>query len=300
MKTLWKPNSSTNTLFCTGTLFYKIQAPLHFSSRKNHPQEHARTGFCIHYTAIINTRSRYYIQLLHTATLHFHWPHWPPTPPHCNWSHRFHRWTLTRLPRQPAVSSDLIPNRMKDGISKRESLQGVFCEGQVCFHSTLVKNIWDLKNPTQHFGKKTPLLFTTHLGDFPEPAIDGPFHMRSGKHCSWSSSNPPQKNSVGKHRKSWARNKETWIIQNDSKMCSYRLNYICSRFAVRYHPTPPPHMVWSQNLRVAAFRMKTLHLQCFLHGGLLARSANLQIPWIFATNLPKTCYLQCFGFDIVE
>ena len=42
-------------------------------------------------------------------------------------------------------------------------------------------------------------------------------------------------------------------------------------------PPPPPHMVWSQNLRFAAFRMKTLYLQCFLHGGLLARSANLQI-----------------------
>ena len=31
-------------------------------------------------------------------------------------------------------------------------------------------------------------------------------------------------------------------------------------------PPPPPHMVWSQNLRFAAFRMKT-YLQCFLHGG---------------------------------
>ena len=70
-----------------------------------------------------------------------------------------------------------------------------------------------------------------------------------------------------------------------------------SRFATT---PPPPHMVWSQNLRFAAFRMKTLYLQCFLHGGLLARSATLQIRWIFATNLPKTCYLQCFGFDIVE
>ena len=65
-------------------------------------------------------------------------------------------------------------------------------------------------------------------------------------------------------------------------------------------PPPPPHMVWSQNLRFAAFRMKTLYLQCFLHGGLLVRSATLQSRWIFATNLPKTCYLQCFGFDIVE
>ena len=65
-------------------------------------------------------------------------------------------------------------------------------------------------------------------------------------------------------------------------------------------PPPPPNMVWSQNLRFAAFRMKTLYLQCFLHGGLLVRPATLQILWIFATNLPKTCYLQCFGFDIVE
>ena len=70
-----------------------------------------------------------------------------------------------------------------------------------------------------------------------------------------------------------------------------------SRFATT---PPPPHMVWSQNLRFAAFRMKTLYLQCFLHGGLRVRSATLQIRWIFATNLPKTCYLQCFGFDIVE
>ena len=68
----------------------------------------------------------------------------------------------------------------------------------------------------------------------------------------------------------------------------------------RFATTPPPHMVWSQNLRFAAFRMKTLYLQCFLHGGLLVRSATLQIRWIFETNLPKTCYLQRFGFDIVE
>ena len=60
---------------------------------------------------------------------------------------------------------------------------------------------------------------------------------------------------------------------------------------------PPP---WSQNLRFAAFRMKTLNLQCFLHGGWLARSANLQIRRISATSLPQTCSLQCFGFDIVE
>ena len=48
-----------------------------------------------------------------------------------------------------------------------------------------------------------------------------------------------------------------------------------SRFATT--PPPPPPMVWSQNLRFAAFCMKTWYLQCFLHGGWLARSANLQI-----------------------
>ena len=47
-----------------------------------------------------------------------------------------------------------------------------------------------------------------------------------------------------------------------------------SRFATT---PPPPPMVWSQNLRFAAFCMKTWYLQCFLHGGWLARSANLQI-----------------------
>ena len=44
----------------------------------------------------------------------------------------------------------------------------------------------------------------------------------------------------------------------------------------RFATTPPP-MVWSQNLRFAAFCMKTWYLQCFLHGGWLERSANLQI-----------------------
>ena len=32
--------------------------------------------------------------------------------------------------------------------------------------------------------------------------------------------------------------------------------HLWSRFAVRYHPPPPAHMVWSQNPRFAAFRMK--------------------------------------------
>ena len=41
----------------------------------------------------------------------------------------------------------------------------------------------------------------------------------------------------------------------------------------RFATTPPPPMVWSQNLRFAAFCMKTRYLQ----GAWLARSANLQI-----------------------
>ena len=97
---------------------------------------------------------------------------------------------------------------------------------------------------------------------------------------------------------------DDWILWYDLSGESFHIIHISiydpgSRFATP-PPPPPPHMVWSQNLRFAAFRMKTLDLQCFLHGGLLVRSATLQIRWIFATNLPKTCYLQCFGFDIVE
>ena len=56
-----------------------------------------------------------------------------------------------------------------------------------------------------------------------------------------------------------------------------------SRFATT---PPPPPMVWSQNLRFAAFCMKTWYLQCFLHGGWLARSANLQIRRI-SCNRPS-------------
>ena len=43
---------------------------------------------------------------------------------------------------------------------------------------------------------------------------------------------------------------------------------------------PPPPMDWSQK------PMKTWYLQCFLHGGWLARCANLQIPRI-SCNQPS-------------
>ena len=64
-------------------------------------------------------------------------------------------------------------------------------------------------------------------------------------------------------------------------------------------PPPPPHGMVPKPA-FCSIPHENVVFGVFLHGGLLARSANLQIPWIFATNLPKTCYLQCFGFDIVE
>ena len=60
----------------------------------------------------------------------------------------------------------------------------------------------------------------------------------------------------------------------------------------RFATTPPHGMVPKP--------AKTRNLQCFLHGGWLARSAILQIRRISATSLQKTCYLQCFGCEIVE
>ena len=59
-------------------------------------------------------------------------------------------------------------------------------------------------------------------------------------------------------------------------------------------PPPPPPMVWSQNLRFAAFRMKTLNLQCFLHGGWLARSANLQIRNNFCNQPSANVFFAMF------
>ena len=47
---------------------------------------------------------------------------------------------------------------------------------------------------------------------------------------------------------------------------------------VRRSLPPPPPMVWSQNLRFAAFCIKTWYLQCSLHGGWLAPSANCNQP----------------------
>ena len=65
-----------------------------------------------------------------------------------------------------------------------------------------------------------------------------------------------------------------------------------SRFATT--PPPPPPMVWSQNLRFAAFCMKTWYLQCFLHGGWLARSANLQIRRISCNQLSENVLFAMF------
>ena len=49
-------------------------------------------------------------------------------------------------------------------------------------------------------------------------------------------------------------------------------------------PYPPPPMVWSQNLRFAAFWQENVVFT--------ELSANLQTCKISATNLPKPCYLQ--------
>ena len=67
--------------------------------------------------------------------------------------------------------------------------------------------------------------------------------------------------------------------------CTYIWFPRYSRFATTPPPPPPPR-VWSQHLRFAAFCMKTRYLQCFLHGGWLARSANLQMRRI-SCNQPS-------------
>ena len=75
------------------------------------------------------------------------------------------------------------------------------------------------------------------------------------------------------------------------KLWTFYPIYPGSRFATTPPPSPP--MVWSQNLRFAAFCMKALDLQCFLHGGWLARSANLQIHMI-SCNQPSDNVLFAF------
>ena len=65
-----------------------------------------------------------------------------------------------------------------------------------------------------------------------------------------------------------------------------------SRFATTPPPSPP--MVWSQNLRFAAFCMKKWYLQCFLHGGWLARSAHLQMRGISCSRPSENVLFAMF------
>ena len=80
------------------------------------------------------------------------------------------------------------------------------------------------------------------------------------------------------------------------KYIAYMTLHIWSRFAVRYH-LPPWYGPKTCALQHSAWKRRVCSV--FLHGGWRARSANLQFRRISATSLPKTCYLQCFGFDIV-
>ncbi len=80
------------------------------------------------------------------------------------------------------------------------------------------------------------------------------------------------------------------------KYIAYMTLHIWSRFAVRYH-LPPWYGPKTCALQHSAWKRRICSV--FLHGGWRARSANLQFRRISATSLPKTCYLQCFGFDIV-
>ena len=224
MTTLWKPNSSTNTntLFCTGTLFYKSKHPL----QPEKPSARTCKNRILH---SLYGNHKYQIQVLHPTPSkcsflpanRIQQPYTStdptgPTPPHCNWSHRFHRWTLTRSPWQPAVSSDLIPNRMKDEISKRESVQGVFCEGQVCFNSRWLKIYGTSKIPGQHFGDPyfSPPIWATSQS-LPLMAL---FTCAQASIVADPRAIRPKRTGWENTRR--ARKKETWIIQNDSKMCS--------------------------------------------------------------------------------
>ena len=77
-----------------------------------------------------------------------------------------------------------------------------------------------------------------------------------------------------------------------------KYTYIWSRFAVRYPPPPPHGMV--PKPAFCSIPHENVVFAVFFAWWVAGAVRNLQIRWIFATNLPKTCYLQCFGFDIVE
>lgn len=135
-----------------------------FSSRKNHPQEHARTGFCIHYTAIINTRSRQYIQLLQNALSCLQTAYSNPTlpltplaPPHRivtdhiastggRWQDRHGNLLY------PAIWS---PTGWRMGFPNAKMFKVFFSEGQVCFNSRWLKIYGTSKIPRNILGTLT-------------------------------------------------------------------------------------------------------------------------------------------------
>ena len=69
--------------------------------------------------------------------------------------------------------------------------------------------------------------------------------------------------------------------------------YIWSRFAVRYHP--PSRWYGPKTCVLQHCGTKTRYLQCLLHGGWLARSSNMQIRRISATNLRKTFICRIYA-----
>ena len=63
----------------------------------------------------------------------------------------------------------------------------------------------------------------------------------------------------------------------------------------RFAATPPPHMVWSQNLAFCSIPHENVCIcSVFCMVGLLARSANLQIRWIFANQPSENVLFAMF------
>lgn len=153
MKTLWKPNSSTNTLFCTGTSFYKSKHPPLFQPEK----PSART--CKNW--------RYYIQLLQNAMSCLQTAYSNPTlpltpltplaPPHRivtdhiastggRWQDRHGNLLY------PAIWS---PTGWRMGFPNAKMFKVFWSEGQVCFNSRWLKIYGTSKIPRNILGTLT-------------------------------------------------------------------------------------------------------------------------------------------------
>ena len=89
-----------------------------------------------------------------------------------------------------------------------------------------------------------------------------------------------------------------FMLVYDDFRCAYIYIYIWSRFAVRYHPPPPWYGPKTCVLQHSAWKRGICSVSCTVGGWRGPQTCKfVGFP---ATNLPKTCYLQCFGFDIVE